>query len=70
MESITLSKSKYDNVKINLKIGGFMGGFMTTVLLTLTKKCLNFGPNMWDEISKSKTKMKKQIQTFKNKLFL
>ena len=47
-----------------------MGGFMTTVLLTLTKKCLSFGPNMWDEISKSTTKMKKQIQTFKNKLFL
>lgn len=42
MESITLSKSKYDNVKINLKIGGFMGGFMNTVLLTLHKEKSQF----------------------------
>lgn len=38
MESITLSKSKYDNVKINLKIGGFT----TTVLLTLHKEVSQF----------------------------
>ena len=38
MESITLSKSKYDNVKINLKIGGFM----TPVLLTLHKEVSQF----------------------------
>ena len=38
MESITLSKSKYDNIKINLKIGGFM----TTVLLTLHKEVSQF----------------------------